>query len=193
MPWAAPAPSHSSNLGADASPVLPRTPQVGRSPSWSSATNCGPRPMTAGAHLPIDQNPAPLPPGLARLIGSALSGPYVCRAGVGTGSVVAVRLALSGGWCAGKSGRRWIRRGPNQQPPSRWSLTMSPQQPSSSSPSESWESAIRQVLVSFDTYARMRNARNGILPATRVTPQDADRAFGALQMSIGRLRNLNRQ
>ncbi|GED83167.1 hypothetical protein TNCT6_02520 [Streptomyces sp. 6-11-2] len=70
---------------------------------------------------------------------------------------------------------------------------MSPQDPTSSSPSESWESAIRQVLVSFDTYARMRNARNGILPATRVTPQDADRAFGALQMSIGRLRNLNRQ
>ncbi|MFB6959711.1 hypothetical protein ACFCYB_22460 [Streptomyces sp. NPDC056309] len=70
---------------------------------------------------------------------------------------------------------------------------MPPQDSSSSSPSESWDSAIWQVLVSFDTYARIRNARNGILPATRVTPQDADRAFGALQMSIERLRNLNRQ
>ncbi len=70
---------------------------------------------------------------------------------------------------------------------------MSPQEPSSSSPSESWDSAIWQVLASFDTYARIRNSRKGILPATRVTPQDADRAFGALQMSIERLRKLKRQ
>ncbi|MGW4825365.1 hypothetical protein ACWEP4_42450 [Streptomyces sp. NPDC004227] len=70
---------------------------------------------------------------------------------------------------------------------------MSPQEPSSPSPSESLDSAIRQVLVRFDTYARIRNARDGILPANRVTPQDADRAFGDLQMSIERLRNLNWQ
>jgi hypothetical protein len=66
---------------------------------------------------------------------------------------------------------------------------MSPQDPSSPSPSESWEPVIGQVLARFDAYARIRNARDGILPVTRVTPQDELRAFNDLQEAVERLRD----
>ncbi|MGX4694618.1 hypothetical protein [Streptomyces sp. JNUCC 63] len=48
---------------------------------------------------------------------------------------------------------------------------------------------IGQVLARFDAYARIRNARDGILPVTRVTPQDERRAFSDLQEAIERLRD----
>ncbi|MFG2599095.1 hypothetical protein [Streptomyces sp. NPDC048462] len=66
---------------------------------------------------------------------------------------------------------------------------MSPQRPSAPPPSIPQESAIEQVLACFDAYARAHGTRDSILPASRVTPREEQRAFDELRHAIERLRD----
>ncbi|OKK04248.1 hypothetical protein AMK09_38115 [Streptomyces sp. CB02488] len=66
---------------------------------------------------------------------------------------------------------------------------MSPQRPSSPPPAMPQESAIQQVLACFDAYARVHGTRDSILPASRVTPREEQRAFDELRHAIERLRD----
>ncbi|MEU8627792.1 hypothetical protein [Streptomyces sp. NPDC048669] len=66
---------------------------------------------------------------------------------------------------------------------------MSPQRPSSPPPSLPREPLIQQVLACFDAYARVRGTRDSILPASRVTPREEQRAFDELRQAVARLRD----
>ncbi|MBQ0850550.1 hypothetical protein J8N05_20475 [Streptomyces sp. BH-SS-21] len=54
------------------------------------------------------------------------------------------------------------------------------------------ERAAQEVLASFDAYARVRAARDGVLPSSRVGPREEERAFDELQQAIARLRTASR-
>ncbi|MBO0914483.1 hypothetical protein J1C73_09215 [Streptomyces laculatispora] len=66
---------------------------------------------------------------------------------------------------------------------------MSLQRPSSPPPSAPQEPVIQQVLACFDAYARVRGTRDSILPASRVTPREEQRAFDELRQAVGWLRD----
>ena len=51
---------------------------------------------------------------------------------------------------------------------------------------------ILEVLACFDVYARIRGARDSVLAASRVSPQEEERAFDDLQQAISRLRTVPR-
>ncbi|MFJ3671465.1 hypothetical protein ACIPSE_33880 [Streptomyces sp. NPDC090106] len=52
------------------------------------------------------------------------------------------------------------------------------------------ELAIRQVLIRFDAYARIRAARDSVLAASRAGPRDEERAFDELEQAMARLRDV---
>ncbi|MBQ0850294.1 hypothetical protein J8N05_19080 [Streptomyces sp. BH-SS-21] len=67
-----------------------------------------------------------------------------------------------------------------------------PTGPSSPHPLTAQELAAHEVLTSFDAYARVRAARDGVLPSSRVGPREEERAFDELQQAIARLRTTSR-
>ncbi|MBK3564499.1 hypothetical protein [Streptomyces sp. MBT62] len=64
--------------------------------------------------------------------------------------------------------------------------------PSPPPPATPHDPAVQGVLTCFDTYARIRAARDSVLSASRVGQREEERAFGDLQQAISRLRSLSR-
>lgn len=65
-----------------------------------------------------------------------------------------------------------------------------PGDPSPSLPPESL--LIQEVITTFDAYARIRKAGDGILTAVRYSSGDEERAFDDLQRAVTRLRTSSR-
>ncbi|MDT0438924.1 MULTISPECIES: hypothetical protein [Streptomyces] len=52
------------------------------------------------------------------------------------------------------------------------------------------EAAVQEVLVRFDSYARVRGARDSLLSASRTGPGEEERSFEDLRRAVTRLREV---
>lgn len=68
----------------------------------------------------------------------------------------------------------------------------SPNGPSAPPQPTPQERAVQEVLTCFDAYARIRAARDSVLPASRPGPRGEEHAFGDLQQAVSRLRTASR-
>ncbi|MDT0474360.1 hypothetical protein ACIQKE_30385 [Streptomyces griseoviridis] len=52
------------------------------------------------------------------------------------------------------------------------------------------EDVVQEVLIRFDSYERVRGARDSLLSASRVGPREEERSFEDLRRAVARLRQV---